>query len=83
MITPLEKKVSEWVWNRCPGCGRYSKYCEPPWFTEKRKEHPDWEWKGEYHADGCPLQGLYGHQHRWWFEREIERLEKELEEAKK
>lgn len=61
----LVKKMSEWVWKRCPGCGRTSKHAGDP-------RYPN----GDYHSDGCPLEGMYGHRHQWWFEREIERLER-------
>jgi hypothetical protein len=56
----------EWIWQRCPGCGR------------KSSHHPDAGGVGEFHSDGCPLEGLYQHTGQWWFEREIERLATEL-----
>lgn len=62
MELDLAKKMSEWRWERCPGCGRRSKY------------HPDMDGYGEFHADSCPLEGIYGHTHEWWFERELKAL---------
>lgn len=64
----LAKRMSEWVWQRCPGCGR------------KSKHHPEGGEYGEFHSDGCPLEGLYSHTHQWWFERELEASLREVYE---